>query len=175
MVILMFGTNKIISMPATLSKQEVCEHHYFKSITEEGKAASRTVIWFQLPLSTKQTNFFKFISVVIFCVDVQIDLKHLLQWRDMGWCCQTVACWIVAKYWATCATDRAWWSAVIPTTIWNYLSCYVKSGDQPIGNTPPQHIGKVISSNIIYKYELTLVVRLQRGWFCELNKKAFVC
>ena len=80
--------------------------------------ASRTVIWFQLPLSTKQTNFFKFISVVIFCVDVQIDLKHLLQWRDMGWCCQTVACWIVAKYWATCATDRAWWSAVIPTTIY---------------------------------------------------------
>ena len=99
----------------------------------------------------------------------------LLRWRDMGWCGQTVACWIVAKYWATCATDRAWWSAVIPTTIWNYLSCYVKSGDQPIGNTPPQHIGKVISSNIIYKYELTLVVRLQRGWFCELNKKAFVC
>ena len=30
----------------------------------------------------------------------------LLRWRDMGWCGQTVVCWIVAKYWATCASDR---------------------------------------------------------------------
>ena len=37
---------------------------------------------------------------------LESNLKHVLRWRDMRWCGQTVACWLVAKFWATCASDR---------------------------------------------------------------------